>query len=47
MSLTTVPGVPEEIKDRLFSPLVSGRDGGSGLGSEFGTNFHSTASWFD
>ena len=26
------PGVPESLKDRLFSPLVSGRDGGSGLG---------------
>ena len=26
------PGVPEEIKDRIFFPLVSGRDGGSGLG---------------
>jgi two-component system nitrogen regulation sensor histidine kinase GlnL len=26
------PGVPEEIKDRIFYPLVSGRDGGSGLG---------------
>ncbi|MGE0874673.1 MAG: nitrogen regulation protein NR(II) [Burkholderiales bacterium] len=26
------PGVPEEIRDRLFSPLVSGRPGGSGLG---------------
>ena len=26
------PGVPEEIQDRIFSPLVSGRDGGSGLG---------------
>jgi len=26
------PGVPEEIRDRIFSPLVSGRPGGSGLG---------------
>ncbi|HSW02939.1 nitrogen regulation protein NR(II) [Aquabacterium sp.] len=26
------PGVPEEIRDRIFYPLVSGRDGGSGLG---------------
>ncbi len=26
------PGVPEEIRDRIFSPLVSGREGGSGLG---------------
>lgn len=26
------PGVAEEIRDRIFSPLVSGRDGGSGLG---------------
>jgi two-component system nitrogen regulation sensor histidine kinase GlnL len=26
------PGVPEEIRERIFSPLVSGRPGGSGLG---------------
>jgi two-component system nitrogen regulation sensor histidine kinase GlnL len=26
------PGVPPEIRERIFYPLVSGRDGGSGLG---------------
>ncbi|HSC23898.1 MAG TPA: nitrogen regulation protein NR(II) [Casimicrobiaceae bacterium] len=26
------PGVPEAIRDRIFFPLVSGREGGSGLG---------------
>jgi len=26
------PGVPEELRDRIFYPLVSGREGGSGLG---------------
>jgi two-component system nitrogen regulation sensor histidine kinase GlnL len=26
------PGVPEEIRERIFDPLVSGREGGSGLG---------------
>jgi two-component system nitrogen regulation sensor histidine kinase GlnL len=26
------PGVPDSIKDRIFYPLVSGREGGSGLG---------------
>ncbi len=26
------PGVPEDIRDRIFYPLVSGREGGSGLG---------------
>ena len=26
------PGIPEEIRDRVFNPLVSGREGGSGLG---------------
>jgi two-component system nitrogen regulation sensor histidine kinase GlnL len=26
------PGVPEPIRDRIFQPLVSGREGGSGLG---------------
>ena len=33
------PGIPEEIKDRLFSPLVSGRDGGSGLGLNLAQTF--------
>ena len=26
------PGIPEDIRERIFYPLVSGRDGGSGLG---------------
>ena len=26
------PGIPDEIRDRIFFPLVSGREGGSGLG---------------
>jgi len=26
------PGVPEDIRDRVFNPLVSGREGGSGIG---------------
>jgi two-component system nitrogen regulation sensor histidine kinase GlnL len=26
------PGIPAEIRDRIFYPLVSGRDGGTGLG---------------
>jgi two-component system nitrogen regulation sensor histidine kinase GlnL len=26
------PGIPERIRDRIFFPLVSGREGGSGLG---------------
>jgi len=26
------PGIPEEIRDRAFNPLVSGREGGTGLG---------------
>ena len=26
------PGIPEEIRDRVFEPFVSARDGGTGLG---------------
>ena len=26
------PGVPSDIRDRIFFPLVSGREGGTGLG---------------
>jgi len=26
------PGIPEDIRDKIFYPLVSGREGGSGLG---------------
>jgi two-component system nitrogen regulation sensor histidine kinase GlnL len=33
------PGIPQEIKDRLFFPLVSGRDGGSGLGLNLAQTF--------
>ena len=33
------PGVPDSIKDRVFSPLVSGRDGGSGLGLTLAQTF--------
>ncbi len=33
------PGVPEGIVDRIFHPLVSGRDGGSGLGLTLAQNF--------
>jgi two-component system nitrogen regulation sensor histidine kinase GlnL len=33
------PGVPDSIKDRLFYPLVSGREGGSGLGLTLAQTF--------
>jgi len=26
------PGIPEDIREQIFYPLVSGREGGSGLG---------------
>ena len=32
-------GVPEAIRDRIFHPLVSGRDGGSGLGLTLAQTF--------
>ncbi|GAA4014400.1 nitrogen regulation protein NR(II) [Actimicrobium antarcticum] len=33
------PGIPTEIQDRIFFPLVSGRDGGSGLGLTLAQTF--------
>ena len=33
------PGVPEHLKDRIFFPLVSGRDGGNGLGLTLAQTF--------
>lgn len=33
------PGVPTEIRDRIFYPLVSGREGGSGLGLTLAQTF--------
>jgi two-component system nitrogen regulation sensor histidine kinase GlnL len=33
------PGVPESLKDRIFHPLVSGREGGSGLGLTLAQTF--------
>ncbi|MBX9811386.1 MAG: PAS domain-containing protein [Burkholderiales bacterium] len=33
------PGIPEDIRERIFYPLVSGRDGGSGLGLTLAQNF--------
>lgn len=33
------PGVPDAIRDRIFNPLVSGREGGSGLGLTLAQTF--------
>jgi two-component system nitrogen regulation sensor histidine kinase GlnL len=33
------PGIPETIRERMFYPLVSGREGGSGLGLTIAQNF--------
>lgn len=33
------PGIPEEIRERIFYPLVSGREGGTGLGLTLAQNF--------
>ncbi len=33
------PGIPDEIRERMFYPLVSGREGGSGLGLTIAQNF--------
>jgi two-component system nitrogen regulation sensor histidine kinase GlnL len=33
------PGIPEEMKEKIFYPLVSGREGGTGLGLTIAQNF--------
>jgi two-component system nitrogen regulation sensor histidine kinase GlnL len=33
------PGIPESIRDKMFFPLVSGREGGSGLGLTIAQTF--------
>jgi two-component system, NtrC family, nitrogen regulation sensor histidine kinase GlnL len=33
------PGIPEELRERIFFPLVSGREGGSGLGLTLAQTF--------
>jgi len=33
------PGIPEDMRDRIFQPLISGREGGSGLGLTLAHNF--------
>jgi two-component system, NtrC family, nitrogen regulation sensor histidine kinase GlnL len=33
------PGIPTDIMDRIFYPLVSGRDGGTGLGLTLAQTF--------
>lgn len=33
------PGIPDDIRDRIFYPLVSGREGGSGLGLALAQTF--------
>ena len=42
----TGPGIPEDMRERIFYPLVSGREGGSGLGltlaQTFVTQHHGT-----
>lgn len=33
------PGIPEDMRERVFQPLISGREGGSGLGLTIAHNF--------
>ncbi len=37
--IDTGPGIPEDIRERMFYPLVSGREGGNGLGLTLAQNF--------
>jgi two-component system, NtrC family, nitrogen regulation sensor histidine kinase GlnL len=46
----TGPGIPEALRERIFFPLVSGREGGSGLGLTLAQNFvnqHRGMIWFE
>ena len=36
------PGVPDQLRDRIFFPLVSGREGGTGLGLTLAQTFVSS-----
>ena len=38
------PGIPEDIRDAIFYPLVSGREGGSGLGLTLAQTFVTSTS---
>jgi two-component system, NtrC family, nitrogen regulation sensor histidine kinase GlnL len=33
------PGIPDELKDKIFFPLISGREGGHGIGLTIAQNF--------
>lgn len=33
------PGVPQALQDRIFHPLVTGREGGTGLGLSLAQDF--------
>ena len=35
----TGPGIPENMREKIFYPLVSGREGGTGLGLTLAQNF--------
>lgn len=37
--IDTGPGIPEDIREKMFYPLVSGREGGSGLGLTLAQTF--------
>ena len=41
------PGVPPELADRIFYPLVSGREGGTGLGLSLAQSYVEPAPWAD
>jgi K+-sensing histidine kinase KdpD len=41
------PGIPDDIRERMFYPLVSGREGGSGLGLTMAQSFRSASSGHD
>lgn len=41
------PGVPVDMQEKIFYPLVTGRAEGSGLGTQSGPDLREAGGWYD